>query len=60
MTSTTNDDNHNSMDVVFAEIGDFGVFQIVNIILICIPSILSATYMVNYVFAADSLNYRSV
>lgn len=50
----------NNLDAVFTEIGEFGAFQIVSILLICLPSLLSASYIVNFIFAADTLDYRSV
>lgn len=50
----------NNLEMVFAEVGEFGVFQILTFLLICIPNTISATYMVNYMFAINSLDYRSV
>lgn len=49
-----------NLDVIFTEIGEFGVFQVVSLILICIPSLFSASYVVNYIFTANPLDYRSV
>lgn len=51
--------DHN-IDAVFAEVGEFGLFQILSLLLICIPNTISATYMVNYIFATNTLDYRSV
>lgn len=48
----------NNLDVIFTEIGEFGLFQAVSLVLICIPSLLSASYVVNYIFTANALNYR--
>lgn len=50
----------NNIDTIYAEIGEFGSFQIVSIFLICIPSLLSASYVVNYIIATNTLDYRSV
>ncbi|XP_031636514.1 solute carrier family 22 member 6-A-like [Contarinia nasturtii] len=47
-----------SLDVVLTEVGEFGLYQIVTYFLICIPSILSATYVVNYMVSANTLEYR--
>lgn len=49
-----------AVDQVFAEIGEFGVFQKINLFLLCLPSLMAGTFMVNYVFAANTLDYRSV
>lgn len=50
----------NNLDTIFAEIGEFGAFQQISIFLICIPSLLSASYVVNYIIATNTLDYRSV
>lgn len=47
-----------NLDITFAEIGEFSVFQIFNIFLICIPTILSGAYMVDFIFSATTLNSR--
>lgn len=47
-----------SLDNIFKEVGDFGLFQIITYILVCIPNILSATYEVNYMISANTLDYR--
>lgn len=48
------------LDKIFEEIGEFGRFQIVSILLICIPSLLSASYVVNYIITTNTLDYRFV
>lgn len=48
---------HN-LDHIFSEVGAFGKFQIVSFALICIPNILAATYIVNFILTANSLDYR--
>lgn len=50
----------NNLDAVFAEVGEFGVFQILSLILICIPNTLFGSYVVSYIFASYTLDYRSV
>lgn len=46
------------LDQIFAEVGEFGVFQIISYFLICIPNIFAATYIVNYALTANALDYR--
>lgn len=46
------------LETILTEVGEFGLFQIVSYILICIPSALSATYVVNFMISASSLEYR--
>lgn len=47
-----------NFDVILEEVGQFGLYQVVTYLLICIPNILSATYAVNYMFSANTLDYR--
>lgn len=47
-----------NLDALFAEIGEFGTYQIITFALICIPNIISATIMVNFVFTANIMDYR--
>lgn len=47
-----------SLEEIFAEIGEFKIYQILVIILLAIPSILSAGYSLEYVFASATLDYR--
>ncbi|XP_031627744.1 uncharacterized protein LOC116343679 [Contarinia nasturtii] len=49
-------DDH--LERVFLELGDIGLFQILTLLLICIPYMVSASHMVNYIFASNSLEYR--
>lgn len=46
-----------SLDVILAELGDFGKYQRRNFALICIAVIYTAIHL-NYVFTARDLNYR--
>lgn len=54
------DGSDHNIDAIFAEIGEFGLFQILSLFLICIPNTISATFMVNYIFATNNLDHRSV
>lgn len=56
---SASDGANNNLDIIFAEVGEFGVFQVVPLILICIPSLVSASYVVNYIFTTNKLVYRS-
>lgn len=48
------------LDTIFAEVGEFGIYQIAIYLLICIPNALSATFVMNYMFTANTLDYRWV
>lgn len=48
------------LDTIFAEVGEFGIYQIAIYLLICIPNALSATFVMNYMFTANTLGYRWV
>lgn len=48
-----------NLDTIFSEVGELGLFQVINYFLICIPNILAAAYVMNYVFTANTLDYRS-
>lgn len=52
------DISDSNIDVIFTEVGAFGLFQIVTYLLISIPNIISATYVVNYIISANTLDYR--
>jgi OCT family organic cation transporter-like MFS transporter 4/5 len=45
-------------DEVLDEIGDFGRYQIITYLLICLPVIFSAANSLTYVFTAGVPNYR--
>lgn len=49
---------NSNLDAVLTEVGEFGLFQVITYFLICIPSALSASYVVNYMVTANSLVYR--
>lgn len=55
---TADDDVDTNLDTILTEVGAFGLFQVVTYLLICIPSALSASYQVSYMFSANTLEYR--
>lgn len=57
MSSDNSDDDAN-LDNILREVGEFGIFQILTNLLICIPNLLSSTYGVNFMISADTLEYR--
>lgn len=56
--SAKKDDNTVDMDVILTEIGEFGKFQIINFILICLPIALSIAFMYNFIFTSAGMDYR--
>lgn len=51
-------ENDDSLDRVYAEIGEFKIYQMFLILLLCIPSVLPALFTNNFIFAAATLDYR--
>lgn len=49
------DDN---LELVFSEIGGFGIYQIYLLILLCIPCTMSSFFMDHFLFASATLDYR--
>lgn len=45
-------------DPVLVEIGEFGRYQIINYVALCIPIAIYAGITLTYVFTAGNLNYR--
>lgn len=45
-------------DKVLEEIGEFGRFQKINYLLICLPVIFGAAHNLSYLFTAGVPNYR--
>lgn len=45
-------------DPVLREIGEFGRYQILNYVMLCIPIAIYAGITLTYVFTAGNLNYR--
>lgn len=48
-----------NLETALTEIGECGSFQVIYHLLICIPSALSAIYVVNFMISANKLEYRS-
>lgn len=48
------------LDIVLAEVGEFGKWQIFHFFLLTIPIILSAIYTVDYIVTTSTLDYRFV
>lgn len=53
--SITNDD---SLDKIFVEVGEFKRYQVLVLVLLFIPSLLSAGYCHEFMFASATLSYR--
>lgn len=49
---------HSDLDAIFAEVGEFGLYQIGLYMLLYIPNAMSATFVMNYMFTANTLDYR--
>lgn len=47
-----------NLDAVLTEVGEFGLFQVIIYFLICIPNALSATQVVGWMVAGNTLEYR--
>lgn len=47
-----------NLDAIFGEVGEFGLYQITSYLLIFVPNVLSSTFVIGYMFAAKSLEYR--
>lgn len=47
-----------NLDAILSEVGEFKLRQIIQFFLICIPNILSAAFLMSYVFTANTLDYR--
>ena len=53
-----NDKNETTLDSILVRIGQFGKFQILIFLLICIPMMFNAIFSVTYVFTASTVTYR--
>lgn len=51
-------DHDFDFDPVLREIGEFGRYQIINYVMLCIPIAIYAGITLTYVFTAGNLNYR--
>lgn len=49
---------HSNLDAIFEEIGEFKTRQVIQFALICFPNILSAAFIMTYVFTTNTLEYR--
>jgi len=49
-------DNH--LDALIISIGQFGRFQIINYVMLCLPIICNAFYSISYVFTASDVVHR--
>ncbi|XP_055906955.1 solute carrier family 22 member 3-like [Eupeodes corollae] len=47
-----------SLDAILVRIGQFGKFQLINYLLICIPMLFNAIFSVTYVFTASTVVHR--
>lgn len=53
-----NNDGEDQMDTVLEETGQFGKYQILHLLLILVPAILSAPYEVNFIVTSATDDYR--
>ena len=60
MTKEEQEKQEGDLDSVLSEIGGFGPFQIMNFILLAIPTALSGAYLYSFIFTAGPLEYRLV
>lgn len=50
--------SEHNFDVILNELGEFGRYQKINYLLMCVPLALSAMYGMSYVFTAADLEHR--
>ncbi|XP_017072487.1 organic cation transporter protein-like [Drosophila eugracilis] len=55
-TAGGNDDN--SLDAILVRIGQFGRYQIINYVLLCLPMLFNAFFSISYVFTASTVVHR--
>lgn len=48
----------NQLDAIIIQIGQFGRFQIINYLLLCLPIICNAFYSISYFFTAGEVTHR--
>ncbi|ALC44949.1 CG7458, partial [Drosophila busckii] len=48
----------NSLDAILVRIGQFGRFQIINYVLLCVPMVFNAFFSISYVFTASPVVHR--
>lgn len=54
--ASANEDN--SLDAILVRIGQFGRYQIINYVLLCIPMVFNAFFSISYVFTASTVVHR--
>lgn len=52
------DDEDSTLDSILVRIGQFGKFQVIIFLLICLPMMFNAIFSVTYVFTASSVVHR--
>ncbi|KAH8404444.1 hypothetical protein KR222_002044, partial [Zaprionus bogoriensis] len=48
----------NSLDAILVRIGQFGRYQIINYVLLCVPMVFNAFFSISYVFTASTVVHR--
>jgi len=56
--ATAGADDDNSLDAILVRIGQFGRYQIINYVLLCIPMLFNAFFSISYVFTASTVVHR--
>lgn len=54
----SSDNDEITLDSILIRIGQFGKFQLIIFVLICIPMMFNAIFSVTYVFTASTVSYR--
>ncbi|XP_034483396.1 organic cation transporter protein-like [Drosophila innubila] len=54
--ASASDDN--TLDAILIRIGQFGRYQIINYVLLCIPMVFNAFFSISYVFTASTVVHR--
>ncbi|EDX11464.1 GD15012 [Drosophila simulans] len=57
-TQTAGGDDDNSLDAILVRIGQFGRYQIINYVLLCVPMLFNAFFSISYVFTASTVVHR--
>ncbi|KAH8305656.1 hypothetical protein KR059_004779, partial [Drosophila kikkawai] len=57
-TQTAAGDDDNSLDSILVRIGQFGRYQIINYVLLCVPMLFNAFFSISYVFTASTVVQR--
>ncbi|XP_017049212.1 organic cation transporter protein-like [Drosophila ficusphila] len=55
---TASGDEDNSLDAILVRIGQFGRYQIINYVLLCVPMLFNAFFSISYVFSASTVVHR--